>query len=252
MYSNAYIFRFASIMVILVAAILTSVALVLKPYQEYNRKVEKITDILSAAGIQADAQNALEEYNKSMKEELAIGLDGQIMGVYRDGKMLEGDVRAFEIDVKAVLKQIADKSGDPLLPLFHLVKSDGSEVFVVPVRGKGLWGPIWGNIALSPDFNTIIGASFDHKSETPGLGAEINTDEFESQFIGKKIFNEAGEFISVEVVKGGVANSDIPPEFGVDAISGGTITSKALESMVKTCLSNYKNYIETTQKLEAL
>ena len=249
MYSNAYIFRYASIMVILVAAILTSVALVLKPYQEHNRRVEKISDILSAAGLEADASNAVEVYEQSIIEELAIDLSGEVVAIYKDGGLAQGEVRAFDIDVKVVMDEIA-KGGKPLLPLFHMRAADNSEVFVIPVRGKGLWGPIWGNIALAPDYTTVIGVSFDHKGETPGLGAEINTTEFESQFLGKKILDESGNFTSIKVVKGGVANSsDVPLQHGVDAISGGTITSNGLSAMVEDCL---KNYVPFIQKRKAL
>ncbi|MBE0642135.1 MAG: hypothetical protein IH599_08870, partial [Bacteroidales bacterium] len=133
MYSNAYIFRYASIMVILVAAILTSVALVLKPFQAQNERVEKIKDILSAAGIEADASSALEIYESSVVEELAINLEGEVVAVYREGALTQGDVRAFDIDVKALMDEI-HKGGKPLLPLFHMKKPDNTEVFVIPVR----------------------------------------------------------------------------------------------------------------------
>ena len=91
-------------------------------------------------------------------------------------------------------------------------------------------------MALEADLNTIAGAVFDHKGETPGLGAEINTGWFQEPFIGKTIFNEEGEFVSVEVVKGGADPSSMHQ---VDAISGGTITSKALEEMMIDCLAGY-------------
>jgi Na+-transporting NADH:ubiquinone oxidoreductase subunit C len=81
-----------------------------------------------------------------------------------------------------------------------------------------------------------MGLIFDHQGETPGLGAEINTDWFQAPFVGKTLFNDAGEFVSIEVVKGGADPSN-PHQ--VDAISGGTITSKGLEDMLKDCLTGY-------------
>lgn len=235
-------------MVILVAAVLTAVALLLKPYQEHNRKVEKITDILLAAGIPADATNAVRIYDENLVREIGITLDGEVASLYQDGQMESGDVRPFDVDMKGLLTAIeehkAGVSNQPLLPLFHLNTPDG-EVFVIPVRGKGLWGPIWGNVALKPDLNTVAGVSFDHKGETPGLGAEINQDFFEQQFIGKQILDAEGEFESVKVVKGGVANSTtVPMQHGVDAISGGTITSNGVTSMLEDCLKNYEPYIK--------
>jgi Na+-transporting NADH:ubiquinone oxidoreductase subunit C len=235
-------------MVILVAAVLTTVALFLKPLQEHNRKVEKITDILLAAGIPADASNAAAIYEEQLIKEIGISLEGEVKSLFQDGEMLEGDARPFEVDIKALLKQIADyragKGEAPLLPLFHL-NTDNGEVFVIPVLGKGLWGPIWGNVALKPDLNTVAGVSFDHKAETPGLGAEINQDFFEKQFIGKKILDEDGNLYSVKVVKGGVANSTtVPMQHGVDGISGGTITSNGVTYMLEDCLKNYEPYIK--------
>ena len=110
------------------------------------------------------------------------------------------------------------------LPVFRAEPDDGEKVIIIPVEGKGLWGPIYGYVSLKSDMNTIYGTNFDHKGETPGLGAEINTTAFESQFHGKKLFDN-DNFISVQVLKGGAPENDI---HGVDAISGGTITSKGL------------------------
>ena len=115
----------------------------------------------------------------------------------------------------------------------------------MPLRGKGLWGPIWGYIALKNDFNTIAGAVFDHKGETPGLGAEINTTEFEQKFLNKQIFDQNENFVSVKVIKGIVKPDDL---HSVDAISGGTITSKGLEDMIFNGLSSYLPFIKRTKK----
>ena len=108
-----------------------------------------------------------------------------------------------------------------------------------------MWGPIWGYIALDGDMNTIHGASFGHKSETPGLGAEIETKAFQQQFVGEKIFDASGDFISVKVVKGGAAPQDL---HGVDAISGGTITSNGVTEMLQRTLGHYVPFFKTKQK----
>ena len=122
---------------------------------------------------------------------------------------------------------------------------DGSKKYIIPMLGKGLWGPVWGFIALNDDLNTIYGASFDHKSETPGLGAEINTPMFMDPFKSKQIFNNNGEFVSISVVKGGAKPED---NSGVDAITGGTITSKGVEDMIKKCLEPYVAYLNELKK----
>ena len=109
--------------------------------------------------------------------------------------------------------------------------------------GNGLWGGIWGNVAFSEDLNTIVGVNFDHKSETPGLGAEIATLDFQNQFKGKQIF-ENNNFTSVNVIK----RADKANPHQVDAVSGGTITSNGVSEMLKSCLQFYIPYFNSLKK----
>ena len=139
----------------------------------------------------------------------------------------------------------AGKSSDePQFPMF-VCEKEGKTFYVIPVLGSGLWGPVWGNIALESDFSTIYGANFDHQGETPGLGAEISTDIFQDQFPGKTIFDDSYNFKSIKVVKGGAATMPTAEQIhGVDGISGGTITSNAVDAMINDCLENYVPYIK--------
>lgn len=226
--SNTYIFIYAVLMVVLVAAALSFVATKLKPRQDFNVEVQKKQDILKALQIESNADNAIEKYDKYIVESFVVNDAGELMD----------SVKAFDVDLK---KEQAKPLAEWNLPVFIGKLDDGSTKYIIPLYGKGLWGPIWGYIALNDDMNTIFGASFDHKSETPGLGAEINTPAFQKQFMEKKILNENQEFVSVKVVKGGASEDDI---HGVDAISGGTITSHGLEKMVDVCLAPYLNYFK--------
>jgi Na+-transporting NADH:ubiquinone oxidoreductase subunit C len=246
-------------MVILVAAILSTASMVLKPYQEANIRAEKIQGILASANIQTSRKDAEENFRKHILEEIAVDTAGNVVMKTTDGKTewtKEGEkiknavkyTRPFDINLKEELAleeeaRQGKATRSPIFPLFKM-KNNGKEYYVVPVRGTGLWGPIWGNIAFEKDFNTIAGATFDHKGETPGLGAEIKTAWFEDEFKGKTIFDKDRHFVSVAVVKGGVKNSNIPLIHGVDAISGGTITSHGVDKMLRTCLKNYVPYIE--------
>ena len=126
-----------------------------------------------------------------------------------------------------------------LLPLF-ISQIDGATSYIIPLRGKGLWGPIWGFIALKDDLTTVYGAVFDHKGETPGLGAEINQPFFQEPFAGKTIF-EGLNFTSIKVVKVGYSKGDM---HAVDGISGGTITSDGVTDMLSERLSMYLAYFE--------
>ena len=249
MFSNRYIFIYASVMVIIVAAILSSAASFLKPYQEQNVRTEKIMNILSSVGIETEKKEADANYLKYIVEEYTINRDGDIVSVFKNGKLEQGDVRAFDIDLKVELKKNAEiKAGksteEPLFPMF-VCEKDGKTFYIIPLRGNGLWGPVWGNIALESDFRTVFGANFDHQGETPGLGAEIATAAFQDQFPGKTIFDDQYNFTSVKVVKGGAATLPAAEQIhGVDAISGGTITSNGVNAMIYDCLENYVPYIK--------
>ena len=114
---------------------------------------------------------------------------------------------------------------------YRVICTDGSKGIALRLDGKGLWGPIWGYAVLSEDSTTIKGVAFDHKSETPGLGAKITEEAFQKAFEGKKLFDKDGNFVSVRVLKPGTSN-EIAEENRVDAISGATLTSKGVDKML--------------------
>ena len=245
--SNGYIIRYAAIMVIIAAALLSSAAMLLKPYQEKNMAIEKMGGILDAAGITGiSTDDMIDAFNKFVKEEVVINQEGKVVDKFTESKGKE-NAKAFKLNLK---EQYFKKSqGKPYeLPLYVLNKN-GKTLYVIPLLGTGLWGPIWGNIALKDDLNTVEGVYFDHKGETPGLGAEITTESFRKQFIGKKIFDDKGNFTSILVVKGGAKT--LPKNMqihGVDAISGGTITSHGVNDMIKNNLESYLPYFKELRK----
>ena len=116
---------------------------------------------------------------------------------------------------------------------YRVICSDGSKGIAVRLDGKGLWGPIWGYAVVSEDGQTLKGVSFDHKSETPGLGAKITDEAFLNSFKGKKLYDKDGYFVSVRVLKPGTA-SEIAEENRVDAISGATLTSRGVDEMLSS------------------
>ena len=272
-FSNTYIFIFSSVMVIAVAAILSIVALQLKPIQEKNIRTEKIQNILSSVQIESTKKNADALFEKYITESVVVNAAGNKIEAEKAFdvdlkkeaakmdkikklksslvKKEESPFKKFmskyiafeEVDSTSVLKEINKLEKEQRLPVY-ICKKDNKEFYIFPLRGKGLWGPIWGYISLEDNLNTIYGAVFDHKSETPGLGAEIQEDWFEKAFIGKQLF-EASAFTSVAVKKGEVDPKDL---HSVDAISGGTITSKGVEAMLADCLGSYLSYINSKRK----
>lgn len=224
---NSYTIGFASVMVIIVAALLAYTSISLTPYQDRNIELEKKQNILQSVGVEVERNNSEIIYSQYIKEELILDDKGNVL-----------DGSAFDVDLGVeVKKNIADQK----LPLYISILEDSSRCFIIPLRGKGLWGPIWGYIALKEDVNTVFGAVFAHKSETPGLGAEINQSFFQEPFSDKKIFNSDDEFVSITVIKGGAPDGSM---HAVDGISGGTITSDGVTDMIKERLSRYLPYIE--------
>ena len=122
----------------------------------------------------------------------------------------------------------------------YVANLNGATKYILPLSGKGLWGGIGGYLALDEDKNTIYGVNFNHESETPGLGAKIVESEFRSQFEGKHIRNAEGAVVSVAVLKAG---KHAEGQEQVDAISGATITSSGVSTMLEVNLSEYAEFL---------
>ena len=248
---NLYTVVYATLLVVIVAALLAFVAASLKSRQQKNIDMEKQTSFLKAVGLGADAQSAPDkvayiqnEFAKYIVESFTVDAAGNVSDVVK-GSAEEPEAivnsPAFRVNLKEqydLLKKsrgAEDQSSLSLkLPVFKCTL-DNETVYLFSCYGAGLWGPIWGYIALKDDFNTVYGAAFDHKSETPGLGAKITETPFYSQFKGRSITDE-GYF---GVIKGGAKDT----EHEVDAISGASITSGAVGTTVRTWVKYYLPYL---------
>ncbi len=243
MYTNRYIFTYAAVLVIVAAALLSLAAMLLKPFQERNLTIEKMRGILSSAQVtQANAKNAISLFDKYIVEELVLDPEGNILNTY--SKSPKEDAPAFKLNLKDELYNKSQKKPYKL-PLY-IADINGKRIYIIPMRGTGLWGPIWGNVALTSDFKTIIGVSFGDEEETPGLGGEITKPKFKKQFVGKTIFDDSGDFTSIKVVKGGIIKLPKAQRIhGVDALSGATLTSNGVNNMFYDVLKSYLPYIKT-------
>ncbi len=202
-FSNTYIFIYSAVLVVVAALILTVVSVSLKPAQEKNQRAETKQMILKTIGIEATRDNA---------DELFAQYVQAYPGVRPDGTIDEGV-----------------QGSTPL-------RFDGG--IILPLKGTGLWGPIWGYLALDSS-STVVGAVFDHKGETPGLGGEIATDKFASRFIGKKMDTQA-----IHLKK----NADMSNPYEVDAISGGTMTSNGVTAMLAKAYEDYQGLNRQTSQ----
>ena len=150
---------------------------------------------------------------------------------------------AFDVDMKKNMK-LAENERQ--LPVLKCTLDDGSVKYVIPVYGAGLWGPNWCYVAVNDDGNSIYGADFSHESETPGLGARITEDAFQDQFVAKELYQD-GEFKNVSVMKKGHKPTDGSDY--VDAISGATITSRGVSTMMHECLKAYDPFFKKLQSV---
>lgn len=235
--SNGYTVGFAFVLVCVVGAILAILALGLKPMQQKNADIKKKMDIISAMmptkefDANVNRGNAEEKFTELIQIEKAIVLD-------MNGKLKEGII-ALDVDIRKERRDKTLAESDKNYPLF-IGEKDGETMYVIPVVGNGLWGPIWGNISVGEDLTTIKGASFGHKGETPGLGAEITQAFFINRWVGEEISTN-GEAVKFEVVKNGSGNEQMK----VDGITGGTITSVGVQEMVNRCMKPYVEYFKT-------
>ena len=213
--SNTYTVIYSIVLVVVVAAILAFTSQALKDKQNENVKLETITKVISAA-TQADPDYVIAEDKKAIEVASTSDLKKQ------------NDI------IKKIEAGNADAASELKLPVY-VFNIKGQKVTVIPCYGAGLWGPVWGYLAFAEDGRTFDGAIFDHKSETPGLGAKITETPFYSQFKGRSITDE-GYF---GVIKGGAKDT----EHEVDAISGASITSGAVGTTVRTWVKYYLPYL---------
>ena len=227
--SDIYAIIYSAVVVVIVAFLLAGVSSLLSPKQQDNIRLDKKKQILASLNIK-NVPDAAAEYDNVIKNDPIINIDGNV--VKENG--------GFEVANDAV--------EDSNLPLY-IAEVNGAKKYIIPMTGNGLWGGIWGYIALNDDCNTIYGVYFSHASETPGLGAEIAGDKFQSRFtkdkdgnaVVKKVYDEAGK-VALAVEKGkGTAGED----YHIDAVSGATITCNGLQTMLETKLAPYYNYLKS-------
>jgi Na+-transporting NADH:ubiquinone oxidoreductase subunit C len=233
--SNSYTFLFVILLIAVVASALAITATAMQPAQAENVKNEKMQNILGTVGIEVARDSALVPFEKYIVERIALDNKGN----------QRTDVNAFDIELKKELKKPVAEQAFPL----YVADVEGSKYYIVPLRGKGLWDAIWGYVALKEDVNTIKGAVFDHKGETPGLGAEITQAWFKESFTDEKIMGASGTFVGVDVFKG-YQGGDNKDDNAVDAISGATITGDGVTKMISERLVNYLPYFKNNTNVK--
>lgn len=227
--SNSYIIAYSCVMVVVVAFLLAFVSSALKPTQDVNVALDKKKQILAALNIRnlSDEQSS-EEYAKVINADAVIDEQGNVTNPGTKG----GEKAGF------LLNSADYKAGR--LAIFDCTV-EGKRKFVVPVYGMGLWGPIWGYIAVNEDGNTVYGAYFNHEGETAGLGSEIKDSKaWQDLFKGKTIYGADGK--PVLCVKKTSEIKDKSCE--VDGVTGATLTSVGVSNMLQEGFAKYRNYLK--------
>lgn len=249
---NTYTVIYAIVLVVVVAALLAIVSLSLKERQNTNVEVEKQMQILGSAHLAKDAKSApnrikyvQDEFAKYITKAFIVDANGNIVKEFTSDIVKSEAFTVSPKDQYEIMKKIdeGDESAKAQLKLpVYICTTPDANLVILSCYGQGLWGPIWGYMSLSEDLTTVKGILFDHESETPGLGAEIASEKFQSQFDGKTIVKN-GEVSPVKVVKGGAKD----PECEVDAISGATVTSSKVQLMIAQWLKYYEPFINAKE-----
>ena len=219
--SDAYAIVYSVVVVVIVAFLLAFTNSALKSTQDANVELDKKKQILASLN-ERNLSDAAAKYDELIEKDIIVNAQGD------------------EVAQEGGFKVSNDAVNENNLPLY-IANINGAKKYILPMTGNGLWGGIWGYIALNDDCNTIYGVYFSHASETPGLGAEIASEKFQKRFTDKvtKIFDENGG-VGLTVEKGKSAGE----EYHIDAISGATITCSGVNDMLKRKLAPYFEFLK--------
>jgi Na+-transporting NADH:ubiquinone oxidoreductase subunit C len=200
--------------------LLTTASTGLQRFQQKNVRIDKHRNILKSVGlVQANRTYSVDEIESLYSQYI------EALWVDPAGRLIEEPQRD-EQDI----------------PLYVFVEKKQIQAYIVPINSRGLWGRIYGYLAIENDGTTIAGFTVYKHSETPGLGGEIEKAWFQKNWVGKKIVDRSGDFVSVSIAKGqaeDVVPSEKKPHY-VDGISGATLTGKYLSAGIKKTLENYE------------
>lgn len=238
--SNTYIIVFSAVMTIILGGLLSFTSQVLKPLQDRQVDLDNKKKILGAVMdiSKIKEPEAILELYKTRFTSIVVDINGEIVEKDKKGNPVVPE----KVNIQKNSKLPREER---LYPVFRFInEADQSKVdaYIFPMWGKGLWDWISGFVAISSDMNTVQGIAFDHKQETPGLGARITTDVVKNRYVGKKIFNTNDKLVGVSMVKG--EKGEALDDHHVDGMSGATLTGNGVNAMLLNYLECYQSYIE--------
>ncbi|MEP0987775.1 NADH:ubiquinone reductase (Na(+)-transporting) subunit C [Ekhidna sp.] len=236
--SNLYVILFAVGLTVVFGGALSLTSVGLKPLQDKQVEIDTKKKILGAVmdiSKIEDPNELLALYEEKVSS-IVVDINGNEITEDKDGK----PIVAEKVNIQRNSKFPPEER---MYPVFMFSESEGKiDSYIFPTFGSGLWDWISSFIALGPDLNTVMGIAFDHKSETPGLGARITEPTVQQRYVGKEIYNDQGELVSISMVKG-EGNAGLT-EHQVDGMSGATITGKGVNAMLENYLTYYQAFME--------
>jgi len=243
--SNIYVIVFTAIMTVVVGGVLSFTSQVLAPAQkksvELDTKSQILTSVMDREKLgQMKPEEVLSIYDSRITS-LVVDIDGNQIETDEDGNAIVAE----QVNILKNYKKDPENRYYPVFKYMNAENKDKVDAYILPLYGAGLWDKIWGFVALDSDLKTIAGVAFAHKAETPGLGARIATPQIQQRFVGKEIYDDSGNLVSVKMVKG-EGNAGLT-EHQVDGMSGATITGKGLNAMLENYLNYYQGYLKKTK-----
>lgn len=245
--SNTYVIVFSAVLTIVLGLLLSGTSQVLGPMQQeaiaLDKKKQILGAVISAAEIDAMTPQQVNEFYANRISSTVVDINGK--------EIASAEITAEKVEIAKLYKKPAEERQYPVF-IFHAEgNADQVESYIFPLYGAGLWDAIWGYLALETDMNTIGGITLAHAGETPGLGARITEGGVQDRYVGKKVFDDSGELVAVQMMKG-EGKDYSGEEHKVDGMSGATITANGVNSMLKSYLGHYEAFIKSKTSTQAV
>ena len=237
----------ALVLCLVCAVVVSSAAVILRPAQAVNEKANMQMNILQAAGLYDPQQSIQDQFQivttRLVNLETGEFVDGMDAERYDQRKASKDTsmnrVLSGEEDIASIKRQAK------IAKIYLIENGDQIEKIILPIHGYGLWSTLYGFMALEGDGNTVAGLGFYEHAETPGLGGEVDNPNWKAQWTGKQVYQ--GDEVGLRLVKGGADRSD---SYGVDALSGATLTSRGVDNLLKFWMSDagFKPFLDNLKQ----
>lgn len=253
--STKYTISVALALCIVCSIVVSTAAVMLKPAQQANKARDFKSNILSSAGLLEEGKSVDEIFNRRVDTRIVDLETGKFTDAFSpeeyDQRQASRDVElSTSLDAERDLAKIGRQ--EHYAEVYLATDDQGKEILILPVRGYGLWGTLYGFLAVESDYNTVRGLTFYEHKETPGLGAEVDNPAWKAMWEGKQLYDENGD-VAISVIKGKVDEDTPNAEYKVDGLSGATLTSRGVHNLLRFWLgeSGYKPFLENLKKGEA-